>query len=60
MIEYETTIICPDNDAGHQALQERMSEGWEFFCNWVEEEWSDGGDRFIPINHIALRLAAKE
>ena len=54
MTDYDTTILCPDSDAGTQALHERMGEGWEFFCYWSEH---------VPvyvtkprtINHIALR-----
>ena len=55
MTEYETTVICPDTDVGHQALQERIAEGWEFFCSWTEHRYR-GGVKLGETNHIALRF----
>ena len=55
MIEYETTILCPDSDAGVMALHERMADGWNFFCSWVEQEWRYEDSEWRSINHIALR-----
>jgi len=47
---YETSILCPDTPAGSEALHERMAEGWEFFCHWVEiTSWDK------RINHVAMR-----
>lgn len=44
-IKYESMIICPDTDAGYQALHEAVQDGWEPLLHWAE----DGS------NHIILR-----
>jgi hypothetical protein len=57
-------ILCPDTDAGHEALHEAIQDGWEVVCQWREPELHrryvdiehDVGHTVSWINHIALRL----
>ena len=47
---YEWMSVCPDSDAGYQALHEELGDGWEFGFEYVE--YCPGGTRY---NHIFLR-----
>ena len=49
MAKYESMVLCPDTDAGYQALHEEIQDGWEpLFC-WTDEYG----------NHIILRREQK-
>lgn len=54
MTEYESMTLCPDTNAGIEALHEAIQDGWEVFCQWQES-----GLNYQWINHIAMRRPAK-
>lgn len=45
----ESMMLCPDSDAGYQALHEAVQDGWMPIFHWSE------GATATPINHIVLR-----
>lgn len=52
MAEYQSMILCPDGNAGYDALHEAVQEGWEVLCQW--QETTPRG----PANLICLRKPA--
>ena len=57
MTGFESMILCPDTDAGHEALHDAIQDGWEIYCQWRERIFVTIDDRARSkfINHIALR-----
>lgn len=55
--EYEAVIVCPDSDAGRQALHEYIQDGWEVVATWSESTIDTVGivTEGRKINHIAMR-----
>jgi hypothetical protein len=55
--EYEAVIVCPDSDAGRQALHEHIQDGWEVVATWSESTIDTVGivTEGRKINHIAMR-----
>lgn len=45
-MKYQVVILCPDSDAGYQALHEHLQDGWEPIFHWLDH---------LNMNHIILR-----
>ncbi len=45
--QYESTILCPDSEAGYTALHELVQEGWEPLFHWFDTK--------DDHNHMILR-----
>ena len=45
--QYESTILCPDSEAGYTALHELVQEGWEPLFHWYDPK--------DEHNHMILR-----
>ena len=58
-MKYESIVLCPDTDTGHEALHDAIQAGYEVFCQWQEGVWISAGRRG-HINHIALRRRVLE